>query len=428
MALSCEKGTFALRTTAGSQTVNLVDTGLTPKLVILWVVNLTATGYGTPLNFAMGAATAAAQDVCFGMSSDDAAAASNTNRRRASTRILHCSSNGNGTSDIEVDTTSFNAGNFIVNVAANATGTAQIIHYLVIGGTDLTNVRVGEITLNTVTGNQSSTTPGFQPDLVLFWTCSASATSTANGAFSIGVAKSSSDRMYSCIVLDDGNAAGGNPGNVQKDTACIGSLDPATPANQEWEADFVSMDANGFTINITDAPGTGWLVGFIAMKFTNPAMCDIFKETQRTSTGTKVTSGLSVIPKGLFAWGGARAASASIDTGATAGRFSMGGADGTREGCIAIHDTDAADPTQVAQRPVDTKAFATMTADSTTTAEADLTAFGSDGSLTLDWTTADATARELQGVVFGDTLPAADFVRPKIVQAPPVPVLARSMW
>ena len=407
MSVLVEKGSFALTGGTGNQDVTLADSGLTPKVLFLWTTSQTATGFNQDIDIHIGAATGAAQDFSMGASVDDNVASANTGRRRASTRILHTSSDGNGTIDLEIDTVSFGAGTFRVNVQVNTRGTAQIIHYLVIGGTDLTNVRAGEMTLNTATGNQSTTTPGFQPDLVMFITATASSTSTAGAALALGAAKSSSERFYTSWVSDDSNAAGGNVGNVQKSTACIGGLNVGTPGSQEWEADFVSMDANGFTINITDAPGTGWILGWVAFKFSNSAFCDIGVETQPASTSSKSTTGLSVVPKGAIFFGGARASSASIDSGSTAGRLSIGASDGTHEGGVAIHDTDLADNTQVAQRTYTDKAYATMTADSTTTAEADCS-FPGGGQFDLNWTVNEGTQREFIYIVFGDTEPAGD--------------------
>ena len=75
---------------------------------------------------------------------------------------------GSTTSGISDEAKSFSLQMALMLTLRLVSGTnARIFQFIAIGGTDITNVKVGQITHSNVTGNVDYTDPGFQPDFVI---------------------------------------------------------------------------------------------------------------------------------------------------------------------------------------------------------------------------------------------------------------------
>lgn len=120
---------------------------------------------------------------------------------------------------------------------------------------------VGTIATGTSTGNISETGLGFQPKAVEFYFAWESGT-TSTKTFMNGVAESSTSRFALCSSHRDG---AGEDSDFDA-TKCIKVLTIAAGGSSSvaFAADFVSNDADGFTINITSAPASDQTVGYIA--------------------------------------------------------------------------------------------------------------------------------------------------------------------
>src|SRR3990167_1614511 len=122
--------------------------------------------------------------------------------------------------------------------------------------------KVGSVVLNTSTGNQSVTELGFLPKVLLFYITKQTADgSNANANLCYGLAISSSSRVAIALNSDDGVTTENS--DVYHTTAnCIILISNAgVPV---LAADFVSMDADGFTINIGTTDGNAYIVNFTA--------------------------------------------------------------------------------------------------------------------------------------------------------------------
>lgn len=124
-------------------------------------------------------------------------------------------------------------------------------------------VKVGSFASNTVTGDQSITGVGFQPKAVIFM----SADITTFGVPIIhsepimGVAVSSSQQWsISAISQDAQNVM--NTFRSASDDRCYFA---GAFVGLSMSLDFVSHDADGFTVNIDDAPSVNVEVGYIAI-------------------------------------------------------------------------------------------------------------------------------------------------------------------
>ena len=112
----------------------------------------------------------------------------------------------------------------------------------------------GVFALNTATGNQSVTGVGFQPDVVIFLPTNLTADGVGSDAYlNIGAAVSSSARKTFSSTSEDGQAT--TDTSRESYDLCISQNNPGS-SSSDYLADFVSLDADGFTINITDAPGS----------------------------------------------------------------------------------------------------------------------------------------------------------------------------
>jgi hypothetical protein len=337
-------------------------------------------------------------DHCQAISSEDAGANSDADGRHAALvlSILDFAQ----TVLAECELTSFDADGFTVNWTTN-NASAYIIHYLAIGGADLSNVDANFFVANTSTGEQSITGVGFQPDALIFISTSSNADPPATAALGhicVGYATSSAERGVVVGKSRNGFSVADTERYQQTDE-CIAIV--KFDGGARAEADFVSMDADGFTIN-RGVADVAWRIGFLALK---GGQYFVGSETQKTSTGAKATTGVGFEPTGLLIAGFNAVANASV---ATHNRISLGAASAAGiEGCTWIGDTDAAADMSTDMSTIATKVLMHIDTDgpSAVDAEADLDSFDADG-FTLGWTTADAVARQFIFLAMGDA--AAD--------------------
>lgn len=293
--------------------------------------------------------------------------------------------------------TSFDADGFTLNWTPN-TALADIVHYLAIGG-DGVQAKVDTF-IDSVVGLQSVAGVGFQPDVVLFTGIIAGEvfgppySDGRSAPVNLGMAaKASQQAALSSVV----NIFHLNTARAQRTDRCIYALDVPTPGGQA-EADFVSMGADGFTLDWTLGGGFRW--GYLALK---GGAFAIGSESQPTSPGIKSTTGLGFTPSALLLPAFNRLASAAIEPHA---RISLGAASASDEGAIWGGHTSLLIPTSVDRAVTISKALQLIDTDAPVgvDAEADLQSLDADG-FTLDWTTADPFAREFLYLAIGPTPP-----------------------
>lgn len=198
------------------------------------------------------------------------------------------------------------------------------------------SAKASVFTANTATGNQSVSGLGFTPKLVCFWGGNLTADgSGAGGNQFFGTAASSSQRFAVATAVDDGVGTS-NTGIDYEQNACIVLLTDGTPT-QDAKADFVSMDADGFTINWSDAPAAAvkvnyWAVGGADITnvevgaWTGPTTTGLPKDHPKTGMSFQPDVVLMVPPRNRTAVGTATVA--SIDLSAFTkfgGSFQQGG-------------------------------------------------------------------------------------------------------
>lgn len=400
MAFEYAVGSFAFPTVTGNFSV----TGLTfqPKLVRFWGNARTADGSATHNQSFFGAAVSSSSRFAIATDDEDGVTTSNNARRHSNAACILIIAGGNGLTTWSVaDFVAFTSDGFTVNVTTEV-NVAHIVNYEAYGGADLTNVAIKEFTTPGSVTSVGYTGVGFEPDAMMLYSAfhTTAPVSTANSLRgSIGLASSPSAQAVVSFTAVDAQGAADTAHAQATDSVLLNADVSGTPPDQ---AALTSFDADGFTLNYSASAGASycWAICLKGGAF------KVGEITQKTSTGNQAYTGAGFLPKGISLL------SANDDSNSDSEahlRLSYGaGTSSSSRGSIWFGDVDAADPTQVDSNLDRTKVMKMMTAGTPTTeAAADIVSLDSDG-FTLDWTTADATARTIIYMAFGDTLPSAE--------------------
>lgn len=161
------------------------------------------------------------------------------------------------------------------------------------------NIKAGTFAINAGLGNQAITGVGFLPKLVLFYPTKRTSTGIGVHAFSSFGAAVSSTSRFAVHSHSEDNVDPTDCNRRSTVSACITFLIQGT-VNIDYEADFVSMDADGFTINVTNAPVAAYEIGYLALGGSDITNVALGSETTRTSVGVKATAGLGFQPDALI--------------------------------------------------------------------------------------------------------------------------------
>jgi len=247
MSYLTKVGSFNIDTTKlATETQTIAGVGFEPKIVFLWWSGSLATGDavgGGTLNFGFGAGISSSSRFCVGGFSADAAATSDTVRFQSATSCIRAYVDGTPTVEGIADFDSMNGDGFVLMID-DQFANAYRVSYLAIGGTDLTNVYIGNKATPAVTGNYTVTGATFQPDAVIMATQGLTAASsvTSSPNFSLGWATGASNQGVVHIRADD-NQDISNTYGYGYNGECVSI--PQVPLRNA----FVQFDADGFTLN-----------------------------------------------------------------------------------------------------------------------------------------------------------------------------------
>lgn len=401
MSLVTAKGSFAFPDSGANYAVT--GTGFQPKAVLFWLTQQSATGFAATKALSFGWATSATQRGCLSLYAADAVTVGTANGNRIDD--LFCikaitTSAGSVTTTLDADFVSMDADGFTINPGSTSVGAAFIVHWFAIGGSDISNVFAGKFDTATATGNTSYEGVGFTPDCLLILTNTTGAIPRADTAhkMSLGAASSSNSLHQAVSFIESSNAIPSACNSYQNTGEIIHTLNLAGTDNTV--ASLASFDTDGFTLNYTVAQAT--VRGFLALALKG-GRYQVTVDVQKTTTGTKAKTGIGFQPTGLMVWGTNRAVSSSVDS--TLASLSIGATDGTNVGSTWVGSADNVSTTDENQATLTTKILRHATGPSTTDAEASFTSFDADG-YTVDWTTADGTARQFVSLMMGSTAAA----------------------
>ena len=379
-----------------SQTI--AGVGFQPKAVIFfWTSRQTAVGFNGRDNMGIGFATSSTNERAVSIAEDDNANTSNAGRRKSDTNMIVTLDDGDPTLGAQAELTSFNADGFTINWTTN-NNRALYIYYIAIGGTDITNALAGAFPSNTGVGNQLVTGLGFQPDFVMFLSgfTGANDTDLSDSQLSLGYAESSA--AMGAIVTGSTDNRNGNDRkrSQQRTSACILLL-RSNVTQQDAIADFVSMDADGFRINWSNAPAAATPIFYLALK---GGRYNVGSFDQATVLGNQSVTGVGFQPSGLMMAIFNKIAQAGIIAD---NEMSIGAAQSsTARGSIWGEAQNGVDPSQANNYTNNAVAMTMATGPATINAQTDFVSFDSNG-FTLNWTTVDATARQILYWVAGPT-------------------------
>jgi hypothetical protein len=387
-------GTFALRTTTGSQSVT--GLGFTPKVVIVSVNYMTTDGVTEHAAVSLGCATSSTDEWCIHFNAEDGVAASDTVRGQYNNRFLYMTTQGGTTTHaVTCDFTSMDSDGFTFNVSDATGATAYRAQYLALGGSDLTDVVTGTLT-TTTSATQSVTGLSFQPDAILLAWNSHTANANANnmvGGF--GFATASDEEAFSAWADDSGT----NPTlvwNYQENDAVVGSINYGA-GGIDFEADLTSLNSDGFTLNFSNVPTAGESILYLALKGVRMHVGEV---TTQTSTGTWSETAPGWMPKAGIFMSGMAAASASVNQGS---KFSLGFAADSNQASLGFTNEDNVTPSDADSWSDDASIYNSYDYAQTKTGTVTLDSWDSTG-FTLNQTDADPGGYELLYFVFAPVL------------------------
>jgi hypothetical protein len=373
-------GNFAARLTNGTQAVTGV--GFQPAALLFFTSGETADGTSTEAFFTCGFGLSSTVRAAIGTTSNDGSQASGRYHTNAHAIVLTTTAGAVG---FAADLDSMDADGFTLDVTAS--GSAHVITYVALDSTEVTDASMVAFTSKTSTGTQGYTGAGFQPDFVFIITAAlntAAPSGSTQGTYSYGFGTDATDQG---VVGGIATASGGTANQTSLKTDKIISVPTVSAGNLLIEAELDSLDADGFTLNWTTANATGRLCWALCLE--GPAF-NVGNFTQPTSTGNAGVTGVGFIPGGVFLAASDRTAAGTAEPMVLA----LGAASGaTARGTHAMAKTTGAGGNLADSATEQDKALTIYTAGTPTLeAEADLVSFDADG-FTLNWTTADATAR-----------------------------------
>lgn len=262
MGYSAQVGSFNLDTTkTAGQTQAVSGVGFQPKIVLFFWGGSTGTSdtvAGGTYRVGFGGAVSSSERYCTSSISIDAQGTSDCARTIRNDACIVVF-NTTGALDGVADLASLDADGFTLTID-DQFASAWRISYLALGGTDLTNVKMGEVAQPGATGNYSTTGVGFQPDALLIasdhdWPYTDIYTTAC---LNLGMATGASNQGTVAIMAKDNEAT----------TAAYGYGYNGEVMSYVWvQRDaFVSFDADGFTFNCLEFNTSTYLKFYIALK------------------------------------------------------------------------------------------------------------------------------------------------------------------
>jgi hypothetical protein len=363
---------------------SILDLKFTPKALILFTTGQTGEGTTDGYRFSIGYSDGT-NSRSIGIASDNNIKPSNTGRAFG-TKALTILSSGAPTISAQADATFLPTG-FKITWTTNDSVQAKI-HYIAMGGPDATNSLVSSFTAPTITGPRSETI-GFQPDFLMFMharSMSDTSPGISDAYISYGFAVSPTKRAAIAVDSEDGARPTLTREIQRTDRAIVGLAD--TTGGLDTEADLVSMDPTGFTLNWLNPPTNADKIYYLAIKGGQYDIGSLTKTSSGQVDQPVSISNLDLQPRGVILSSINAAASTAVQNG---DRISFGVSDITNEGATWSADSNGVQNSITARSETATKAIRLATeaapgSSSMINAEADLTSLNV-GSFNLSWTT-----------------------------------------
>jgi len=391
-----EKGSFTKRTTTGTDVISH-GMGDTPKILIFWTTAQTATGFDAHVLYSLGFSDVTRHKAISG-SSEDAQTSSDASRVFSATKCIVILT-PDGVLEAEADISAVSSTNFTVNWTTNGGG-ADIIHYMLFSGNDITVSEVGEFDAATTTGNQvvpHTNSPAGGYDVYMFLTATRTGTAIGNHlALGLGFATDAANEAALCVVSENGRTTT-DTHRFQREDRSIVVIAENTGAI-EAEAEFVSKRAEDFTVNWIDAPTGADRVAFMGIK---GGQHKVGNFTEPGSTGLQgVITGFQ--PVGYLLASYCRDAQT---TSQAIHKLSLGGSDATVHGVLSTRDEDAVTTSSADTNESTDDVFRIIADTGDTIIDAAEHNLMGSNSFQLDWTNIGSTAEIFFWAFGSDIIP-----------------------
>lgn len=386
----------ALTVPSGAGNQSYTGLGFTPKVVIFFGNRRSADGGSRNASqnpdqpYYFGAASSSSDQAVFYIRDDFSAT---TNSASRTTNVIWSvglsGTNTEGTTNFEADYISHDSDGFTLHWG-KGNATAYVVNYLALGGSDLTNAKVvtwTETGSSVFPTNQAVTGAGFQPDAIFFCTENTNDGGAVPG-LGYGFAESGGSKAFWTGGWDSVTSWGQY---IRTDEVLS-----TTSGKICREADTVTFDSDGFTLHWTFTPSNTDRGLAICLK---GGSYKVVGFNQKTSTGTQSTTGIGFRPAAVFFGSSGVASSTSLQHAAST-QIMLAATDGETTRHLIYHSASggggSGSGTSVHQYRND---------DGTESVAVDgsLVSINADG-WTINWTSADATARQIIGIAFGPAI------------------------
>ena len=395
--INYKTGSFIL--TAGSEKKAVRNVGFTPKAIIPFATNSTATEdtldpHGV---ISYGFSDGTNHKSVWAGSQDNVSTDSNANRYANSSKVIMIRDVTDGSLDAEAELSTFDSDGFTLNWTTNTTS-AQHIKYIAIGGGANISAEVGSFTQKTSTGSQSVSTGLSNANFAMFLGTGITTEDSlaAECQIALGMATSSTREGLTTITSEDATATISNSQRYQRTDRCFAFVAQDSTTIQ-GECDFTNFTASGFDLNWSTSDGTARDIYYLTIK---GGQWQVGNGTSASSAVPPVVKTFSTDfqPKGMGLFSYNQAALTTVRVTAS---MSIGASDGTDDMGIAVLDLDANDPTDTAKYSSSTKCHAALSSTSATFTEGELDSFNS-GDFKIRYTKIGGTELEFIWFVCGD--------------------------
>ena len=404
MALSVAVRTFDWLTTDALNATIDVNFGFTPKAIMLVsCTSQTATGVSTTV--ARGAArigfaggTLSANRTCLAYETFDGAAAADVRSWQSNAAICHLSGS-TGRLDIDAEANwPANSIRFIVEQAMSL-GINAHITVLALGGTDIVASTTGTITEPAGTGDQTITTTGVNPTLVILATAGPTDVDAVHGDGCFMLGAGDGTRSWVQAMGSDDAAATMDTVGYMKSGQIVALMPVATAVTIDAEATLVSLGTAQFVLNWSTRTAAARHIKYLAIELAT-SLVRVDSLTTATDLNNFSVTGYGMTPAGLILVSAGRAESTATTPTANS-MLSVGMIESTtvRE-AQAMRDDDAVANADVTVALDTAEGYINLTPSGTVDATMDLVSFDSDG-MTLVMDNAEASASFVGVIAFG---------------------------
>jgi hypothetical protein len=183
----------------------------------------------------------------------------------------------------------------------------------------------GTFTKNTGTGNQAITGVGFIPKVLIMWTayCTITETITNSYSWAWGMATAATERYSASFSSQQGVATSNTSRRGALKALTVVQYGEVTLA----EAELVSFDADGYTVNWTTNTGGSQLIHFLCLGGTDLEGAKVLTYTSPIVTGNFTVTGAGFQPAALLFARCSPLAALALPGSAAGAQFALGCAD-----------------------------------------------------------------------------------------------------